>query len=215
LNRIPHPWTLLGSDLVYTGLDSSSLGLKVLTALCTQTPLQFRPAFSIFFLSLPGQLTQVTFTLSAYLNLARTTYPILTRASYLSLIRSHQCLPVLVISLPKSCPNTLSEPYPITSMFTQTDMFIPSRITVPDSSPDRTSTYPTLHGLTRPNYLTRSFPGRTSTYRSYPATLPAFLTRPGNTLLHPTAYLALPNQLIRPGTLQLTSLENFLIGLPP
>jgi hypothetical protein len=68
LNRIPHPWTLLGSDIVYPGLDSSLLGLKVLTPLWTQSPVQFRPASSIFFMSLPRQLTRVSFTRIAYLS---------------------------------------------------------------------------------------------------------------------------------------------------
>jgi hypothetical protein len=161
LNWIPHPWTFLGSDLIYPGLDSALFGLKVLIPLSTQTPLQFRPASSIFFLSLPRQLTRVTFTLSAYL-----------------------------IDLPESCPdslpdpylNALSEPYPISSMFIRPYMFIPGRITLPDSSPDRTSTHLAIHGLTQPNYLTRSFISRTSSYPivpyhlnrlPYPAGLPS------------------------------------------
>jgi hypothetical protein len=98
LNRIPHPWTLLGSDLVYHDLDSSLLTLKVLSPLWTQTPLQFGPASSIFFLCLPRQLTWVTFTLSAY--------PIGLPESHLN-------------SLPNPHPSTISEPYPITSMFTR------------------------------------------------------------------------------------------------
>jgi hypothetical protein len=51
--------------------------------------------------------------------------------------------------------------------------------------------------------------------RSYPAILPNFLTRPGNTSLHPTAYPALPNHLTRPGTLQPASPKKLLIVLPP
>jgi hypothetical protein len=59
LNRIPHPWTFLCSDLIYSSLDFALLRLKVLTPpLSTRTPLQFRPASSIFFSSLPGQLTR-------------------------------------------------------------------------------------------------------------------------------------------------------------
>jgi hypothetical protein len=42
MNRIPHPWTLLGSDLVYPGLDSPLLELKVLIPIWTRTPIQFR-----------------------------------------------------------------------------------------------------------------------------------------------------------------------------
>jgi hypothetical protein len=42
MNQIPRPWTLLGSDLVYPGLDSPLLELKVLIPLWTQTPFQFR-----------------------------------------------------------------------------------------------------------------------------------------------------------------------------
>jgi hypothetical protein len=90
-------------------------------------------------------------------------------------------------------------------------MFISGPITLPDSSPDRTSTYLAIDGLPRLNYLTRSFPGQTSTY---PIIL-GHLTRPDNTSLHLTAYPALPNHLSQPSTLQLTLLKNFLIGHPP
>jgi hypothetical protein len=183
LNRIPHPWTLLGSDLDYLGLDSSLLEHKVLIPLWTRTLFQFRLIYSIFSLSSPGQLTQVTFTLSAYPNLARTAYPIFTRAPYLS-----------------------------TSMLTQPYTFKPGRITLLNSSPDRTYTYPALlDQITLPD----PFPIGLLSTRSYPATLPDFLTMLGNTLLHSTAYPGLPNHLTRPGTLQLASLENFLISLPP
>jgi hypothetical protein len=164
--------------------------------LWTQNPLQFGPASSIFFLSLLRQLTRVTFTLSAYLNLIRTTYPILTRAPYpitSMFTRPYNWLTrSYPISLLESHPNTLPEPYPITSMFTWPYMFIPGRITLPDH-----------------------FPVRLPPTRLYLDTLPSFMTRSGNTSLHSTAYPALPNHLIRPGTLQLTSPENFLIGLPP
>jgi hypothetical protein len=53
-------------DIAYPGLDSYLLELKVLIPLWTQTPSQFRLVSSIFFLSSPGQLTRVTFTLLAY-----------------------------------------------------------------------------------------------------------------------------------------------------
>jgi hypothetical protein len=66
LNQIPHPWTLLGSDLVYPILDSPLLELKVLIPFWTWTPFQLGLVSSIFFFSSPGQLTRVTFTLSAY-----------------------------------------------------------------------------------------------------------------------------------------------------
>jgi hypothetical protein len=61
-------------------------------------------------------------------------------------------------------------------MLTQPYTFISGRITLFDSSPDQTSTYPALHGLTQPNYLTRllsrsDFYSRSLT-RSYPAELP-------------------------------------------
>jgi hypothetical protein len=59
--------------------------------------------------------------------------------------------------LPKLHPSTLPEPYPITSMLTQPYTFILGRITFLDPFPNRISTYPALHGLTRPNYLTRVF----------------------------------------------------------
>jgi hypothetical protein len=66
LNRIPHLWTLLGSNLAYLGLDSSLPELKVLISPWTWTPFQFKLVSSISFLSSPGHLTQVTSTLSAY-----------------------------------------------------------------------------------------------------------------------------------------------------
>jgi hypothetical protein len=67
-----------------------------LTPLWTRTTLQFGSASSIFFLRLPRQLTQVTFTLSAY--------PI-------GLPKSRSD------SLPNPHPTAFFEPYPIASMF--------------------------------------------------------------------------------------------------
>jgi hypothetical protein len=180
LNRIPHPWTLLGSVLAYPSHDSSLLELKVLIPLWTRTPSQFKLVSSIFFFNSSGQLTWVTFTLSAYL-----------------------------IGLPESRPNSLPElhlsalpkPYPITSMLTRPYTFIPGRITLPNSSPDQTSTYPALHDLTRSNYLTQSFsrsdfylPGLTRSYSAglpYPILLPVglLLTRP---------YTVLPGRITLP-----------------
>jgi hypothetical protein len=65
-------------------------------------------------------------------------------------------------------------------MLTRPYTFISGQITLPDSSLDRTSTYPALHSLTRLNYLTRFFslsdfylPGLT---RSYPAELPYLIS---------------------------------------
>jgi hypothetical protein len=45
LNQIPHPWTLLGSDVAYPSLDSSLLELKVLIHFSTWTPSQFGLVF--------------------------------------------------------------------------------------------------------------------------------------------------------------------------
>jgi hypothetical protein len=118
-----------------------------LISLWTRTPLHFGPASSIFFLSLPEQHTRVTFTVPAY--------PI-------GLPESRPD------SLPNPHLNALSEPYPITSMFIRPYMFIPDRISLPDSSPDWTFTYPTIHGLTQSNFLTRSFLGQTSAYPIVP-----------------------------------------------
>jgi hypothetical protein len=93
-------------------------------------------------------------------------------------------------------PYPTESPYPILLpirlLLTRPYMVLPGRITLPNL-----------------------FPIKLLPTRSYPATVPDFLARPGNTLLRPTAYPALPNHLARPGTLQLTSPENFLIGLPP
>jgi hypothetical protein len=71
LNRIPHPWTLLGSDLVYPGLDSSLLKLKVLIPPWTTYLGNLYP------IGLPD------LTRSAYLNLAQTAYPNFTQVPYL------------------------------------------------------------------------------------------------------------------------------------
>jgi hypothetical protein len=112
---------------------------------------------------------------------------------YLSLTRSHQCLPALYVhtqlnyvtrffsrldcylpSLTQSYPVELpySTPLSIRLLFTWPYTVLPSRITLPDL-----------------------FPIELLPTRSYPATLSDFLTRPGNTSLHPTAYPALPNHL--------------------
>jgi hypothetical protein len=96
LNQIPHPWALLGSVLAHPGLDSSLLELKVLIPFWTRTPSQFGLVSSIFFLNSSGQLTWVTFTLSAYPNPTRTACPNSTRAPYPS-------------SIPESCSNSLPE----------------------------------------------------------------------------------------------------------
>jgi hypothetical protein len=141
-------WTLLGSDLVYPGLDSYLLGLKVLIPPWTQTPFQFRFVSSIFFLSSRGQLTRVTFTSSAYPNLAQTAYPNFTRA----------------------LPDHINA-YPALYVHTRPYTFIPGQIILLDSSPGRTSTYLALHGLTRPNYLIRSFSNLTFAYPIIPGHL--------------------------------------------
>jgi hypothetical protein len=98
--------------------------------------------------------------------------PNLTRSAYLNHARTAYL-------------NSIWVSYPIASMLTRPYTFISSWITLLDSSPDRTSTYTALHGLTWPNYLTRFFsqsdfylPGLT---RSYPAELPRctqLLTQP-------------------------------------
>jgi hypothetical protein len=86
---------------------------------------------------------------------------------------------------------TPPKPYPIASMLTRLYTFISYRITLPDSSPDRTSTYPSrlpypissrsnfcLPDRTRPPYPT-SLPGRVTPRctqlltRPYPIILPA------------------------------------------
>jgi hypothetical protein len=118
-------------------------------------------------------------------------------------------------------------------MLTRPYTLIPDRITLPDSSPDRTYTYPALHGLTRLNYLTQFFsrldfylPGLTWSYpielpypissdqtSAYPI-VPGHLTRPGKNSLHTSAYPALPTHLTLPGTLKASSLASHLdLGL--
>jgi hypothetical protein len=134
----------------------------------------------------------------------------LSRTPLERLTRSHQCLPGLICSYPVELPYLIL--LPIGLLLTRPYVVLPGRITLPDSSPDQTSTYSVLHDLTWPNYLTPSLLDQTS---AYPGTLPDFLTWPGTTSLHPTTYPALPNHLTRSGTLQLASPKNFLMGLPP
>jgi hypothetical protein len=55
-------------------------------------------------------------------------------------------------------------------MLTQPYTFISGQITLPDSSPNRTFTYSALHGLTRPNYLTR-FISQSDFYLPHPNAL--------------------------------------------
>jgi hypothetical protein len=194
LNRIPHPWTLLRSVLAHPGLDSALLELKVLIPFWTQTPSQFGLVSSIFFLNSSGQLTRVTFTLSAYpigllescqnslfeLHLSAlpdhiNAYPALyvhTQLNYLSWFFSRLdfYLPDLIWSYPAELP--YPTPLLIRLLLTRPYIVLPSRITLPDSSPNQTSTYLALHVLTRLNYLTRSLPDRTSAN----PTVPSYLT---------------------------------------
>jgi hypothetical protein len=125
----------------------------------TRTPLQFGPASSILFLSLPGQLTWLTFTLSAYLNLAQKAYLILTQMPYPSLIRLHQCLSGLICSYPAESPHPIL--LLIGLLLTGPYTVLPDRTTLPDPFP--IGLLPT---------------------RSYPTTLPNFLTRPGYPPMH-------------------------------
>jgi hypothetical protein len=189
LNRVPHPWTLLGSDIVYPSPDSSLLELKVLIPLWTWTPFQFGLVSSIFFLISPGQLTRVTFTLLAY-----------------------------PFVLPESRPNSLSElhpsalpePYPITSILTRHYTFIPDQIILPDYSPDQTSTYPVLPGrITLPDlFLIGLLPTR-----SYPATFPDLITQSGNASL--PQLLTRPYPITLPGQVPSTGLTRKLPYRPP
>jgi hypothetical protein len=134
--------------------------------------------------------------LNLLLEITRTTYPgnlhpiglpdqltqispeYLIRSSSESLTRSHQCLPGLIR------PYLAKSPYPILLpirlLLTRPCTVLPSRITLPDL------------------FLIGLLPTR-----SYLATVPDILARPGNTSLHPTAYLDLPSHLARPGTLPL------------
>jgi hypothetical protein len=123
------------------------------------------------------------------------------------------------ITLPNSSPDrtSLARPYTV----------LPGRITLPDPCPDRTSMY--LTGLPYPILLPirlllnrpyTALPSRITLHdlfpigllpnRPYPATLPDFLTRSGNTSLHPTTYPALPNHFTRPGTPKTSSSASHL-----
>jgi hypothetical protein len=136
-------------------------------------------------------------------DLIRSDYPNLARTAYLNSTRS-----------------TLLKPYLITSLLTWPYTFISGSIILPDSSPNRvllTRPYTVLPGqitlphlfliwllptqpyTVLPNRITLPdiFPIGLQPTRLYPATLPDFLTRPGNTSLHPTALPALPNHPAR------------------
>jgi hypothetical protein len=136
LNRIPDPWTLLGSDLAYPGLDSSLLELKVFIPFWALTP------------SLSRELTRVTFTLSAYPfspdRLTRISPEQLTQTPPECLTRSHQCLPSLIRSYPAKLPYPIL--LPIRLLLTWPYTVLPGRITLPDSSLNWTSTYPIILG---------------------------------------------------------------------
>jgi hypothetical protein len=144
-------WLALG----FPGLDSSSLQLKVLIPLWTQTPYQFGLASSIFFLNSFKQLTRVTFTLSAYpISPDWLTWIMpeqLTWTPSECLTRSHQCLPGLIHSYPAELLYLIL--LPIGLLLTRPYTVLPGQITLPDSSPNQTSTYLALHGLTRLSYL--------------------------------------------------------------
>jgi hypothetical protein len=126
LNRIPHPWTFLCSDLIYSDLDSALLRLKVLTPLWTRTPLHVGPASSIFFLSLLGQLTR-----SSLECLIRA---LSDRSNVYSALYVH------------------TRPNYFTRFFSRSDFYLPdhTRPPYPTSLPDRTSNY-----LIVPGHLTR------------------------------------------------------------
>jgi hypothetical protein len=117
-------------------------------------------------------------------DLTRSAYRILpeqlTRTPPEHLTRAHQCLPGLIRSYPAELPYLIL--LPIGLLLTRPYTVSPNRVTLPDL-----------------------FSVRLLPTQSYSATLPDFLTQPGNTLLHPTAYLALPNHLTQLGTLQLPS----------
>jgi hypothetical protein len=124
LNQIPHPWTLLGSDLVYPGLDYSFLELKVLIPPWTRTTFQFRLVSSIFFLSSPGKLTRVTFTQSTYPTLpdwlTRISPKHLTQTSPECLIRA---LPDRINAYPALYVHT--RPNWLNRFFSRLDFYLP------------------------------------------------------------------------------------------
>jgi hypothetical protein len=131
----------------------------------------------------------------------------LARAPPERLTLSHQCLPDLICSYPAELPYMIllpirllpTPPNYLIRFFFQSDFYLFGL----------TWSYPT-----ELPYLIFLLIALLPT-QSYLATLPDFLTRPGNTSLHPTSYPALPNHLTWSGTLQLASPKNFLISLPP
>jgi hypothetical protein len=173
LNWIPHPWTLLGSVLAHSRLDSSLLELKVLVPIQTRTPSQFGLVSSIFFSNLSGQLTWVTFTLSAYPispyrltrnppeQLAWTPPNRLTRA-LLDRINAYPAL------------NIHTQPNYLTRFFSRSDFHLPGLT----RSYQAELPYPTLLPIrllpSQPNYLTQSLPDRTSAYPIVPSQLTRF-----------------------------------------
>jgi hypothetical protein len=130
----------------------------VLIPLWTQTPSQFGLVSSILFMNSFRQLTRVTFTLWSYLIspdwLTRISSQQLTQTPPERLTRSHQCLPRHICSYPAELP------YPILLLIglllTWPYMVLRGRTTIPNSSPDRTSTYPIVPGhLTQLPYPAR------------------------------------------------------------
>jgi hypothetical protein len=149
----------------------------------TQTPFQLGLVSSIFFLSSPEQLTRVTFTVSAYpIGLPESCPNSLPELHPRALPDRIKSLPGLIRSYPAELPYSIL--LPIRLQLTRPYTVLPGRIILPDL-----------------------FPVGIMPTRSYLATLPDFLTQPGNTSLHLTTYPTLPNHHTRPGTLQLDSPE--------
>jgi hypothetical protein len=158
------------------------------------TPSQLGLVSSTFFLNSSRQLTWELYSIGlpdltrlAYSNLALPAYPNSTRAPYPSLTRSHQCLPGLIHSYPVELPYMIL--FLMGLLLTQPHTVLRGQTTLPDSSPDQTSTYQTLPypissqpdiclpDRTRPPYST-SIPSKVTPRCSqlltqpYPITLP-------------------------------------------
>jgi hypothetical protein len=166
-------------------LDSDSI--SILTCFLTLL-------LEVIWTTYPGNLYPIglpDLTRSAYLNPARTACLNSIRVPYPSLTQTQRCLLGLIRSYQAELPYPIL--LPIRLLLTRPYTVLPGGITLPDSSPDLTSTYPAelsypmssrsnfyLPSHTRPPYLI-SLPGRVPPRctqlltRPYPITLPSWV----------------------------------------
>jgi hypothetical protein len=171
LNRIPYPWTHLGSDITHPGLDTSLLELKVLI-----------PIRSCF-LNLLLEFTQTTYPGSLHPIGLPESRPNSLSGLHPSVLPEPYPIASMLTRPYKSIPGR--SPYPILLLIelllTQSYTVLPGRITLPDLFSiglRPTRSYP----ATVPDFLARL--GNTSLHpTAYPA-LPDHLARLGTLQLN-------------------------------